>query len=104
MTKLFKFLAVLFFFINLGDAVSTHLVLDAGFAEESNPLMAWAWDTSPLLFMASKLTLGYFVTILLYRRAHTLLGRLTTVLALLMYSFVVAAHVRVWTLFWPELA
>jgi hypothetical protein len=41
--------------LNLADGVFTTVFLQLGVAEEVNPLMRAAWQTSPLAFMAVKL-------------------------------------------------
>jgi hypothetical protein len=41
--------------LNLADGVLTTLFLHLGVAREVNPLMRFAWSSSPLVFMALKL-------------------------------------------------
>jgi uncharacterized protein DUF5658 len=42
---------------NLVDALGTLAFVELGLASESNPLLRWAYDASPLLFMMGKLAL-----------------------------------------------
>ena len=40
---------------NFADAVITLVLLQLGLVQELNPLMRWAYEISPLMFMAAKL-------------------------------------------------
>jgi len=42
---------------NLIDGLATIALLELGLARETNPLMAWAYEASPLAFMMGKLAL-----------------------------------------------
>lgn len=42
---------------NLLDGLATISLLELGLARETNPLMRWAYEASPLLFMLGKLAL-----------------------------------------------
>ena len=42
---------------NLIDGLATLSLLEMGLARETNPLMAWAYEASPLAFMMGKLAL-----------------------------------------------
>jgi len=55
--KTFEKLMVVLLGMNVYDAVMTSFWLTAGLMTETNPIMAAAWEISPLVFMAAKLAL-----------------------------------------------
>lgn len=52
---------------NLIDALATTALLELGLARETNPLMRWAYEASPLVFMLGKLALVQGAILLVMR-------------------------------------
>ena len=80
--------------LNLLDAVFTLGFVQAGVAEEANPLMDSALAVSPVLFMLAKLSLVSLGIALLWRmRAHRA-AAVGILCAALIYGSVVAYHIH----------
>lgn len=78
--------------LNLLDAVFTLGWVEAGMAEEANPIMAALLDLSPVAFMAGKLALvgaGVFLLSTFYERV---LARVALVGTAGLYGAIVAYH------------
>ena len=88
-------LYVLTFALSNLDGYLTLLCLETGFCEEQNPFMRWAFDISPLFFMAVKnLAVGVFGAVLftLGIRYQRRLVLLSFVFLFLCYLWVVMFH------------
>jgi hypothetical protein len=92
-TRTLRWAAGLVVVLNLLDALWTITFLEAGVADEANPLMVSALAHGPVGFMIAKLALVSLSVMLLWRLRH----RRSAVLALwsgaMAYSLVVAYHV-----------
>lgn len=91
-TKHLTLLAGLVIVLNLFDAVWTLSFVEAGVAEEANPLMSTALGHGPLGFMVAKLTLVSLSVLLLWRLRHRVGAALGLWSGVLAYSMVVAYH------------
>ncbi len=56
---------------NFADALITLVLLQLGLVRELNPLMLWAYEISPLTFMAAKLTVVSAALLLLCCNRHS---------------------------------
>lgn len=94
----FEVSALILVALNLIDAASTHLSLALDLAYEVNPLMRWAFDTSPALFWVLKLSLvGIGLTIiaaLAADHAKRIVGTLNYI-----YGMVMAIHLLSWVIY-----
>ena len=77
---------------NLLDALFTYLFLQMNVVSEANPLMAWAYDHSPLSFMLLKLSCVQLGVLLLWAHRHLLAAQLAIQAAAGIYMGVVAYH------------
>ena len=77
---------------NLLDALFTYLFLQMNLVAEANPLMAWAYDSSPLSFMLLKLSSVQLGVLLLWAHRHLLAAQLAIQAAAGIYMAVVAYH------------
>lgn len=78
--------------LNLLDGVFTLAFLQAGVAEEANPLMRFAYEQSPLAFMGVKLALVNVGAAMLWLNRGTLAARAALGAGVLMYAAIVAYH------------
>jgi hypothetical protein len=85
-------LASLVIVLNLLDAIWTLTFVEAGIAEEANPLMASALGHGPLSFMIAKLTLVSLCVLLLWRLRHRAGAAIALWSGVLTYTLVVAYH------------
>jgi hypothetical protein len=77
---------------NLLDGIFTMAFLQLGVAEEANPLMAWAYEASPLTFMALKLLFVHVGLWVLSRNRVLAAARAAIHLGALLYAALVAYH------------
>lgn len=78
--------------LNLLDGLFTLSFLQLGLAEEANPLMRWAYERSPLAFMASKLLLVHLGAWMLWINRHSEAARAALAAGVLLYAGIVAYH------------
>jgi hypothetical protein len=71
---------------NLIDAVVTLLLLQLRAAEELNPLMRWAYEGSPLIFIAAKIAMVHLSVLLLCFHRRTPMARMAERLSAMFYS------------------
>lgn len=86
--------AMLTVVLNLLDAVFTLSFVQAGLAEEANPLMESALAVSPVLFMLAKLSLVSLGVALLWRMRGHRVAAFGILGAAIVYFLVVAYHLR----------
>ena len=77
---------------NLMDALFTYLFLQMNVVSEANPLMAWAYDSSPLSFMLLKLSCVQLGVLVLWLQRHVPAAQLAIQAAAGLYLAVVAYH------------
>ena len=77
---------------NLLDALFTYLFLQMNVVAEANPLMAWAYDSSPLSFMLLKISCVQLGVLLLWMQRHVPAAQLAIQAADGLYVAVVAYH------------
>ena len=77
---------------NLMDALFTYLFLQMNVVSEANPLMAWAYDSSPLSFMLLKLSCVQLGVLVLWLQRHVPVAQLAIQAAAGLYLAVVAYH------------
>ena len=77
---------------NLLDALFTYLFLQMNLVTEANPLMAWAYDSSPLSFMLLKLSCVQLGVLLLWAHRHVHAAQVAIQAAAGLYLAVVAYH------------
>lgn len=78
--------------LNLLDGLFTLAFLQAGVAEEANPLMRMAYEHSPAAFMGIKLALVNAGAAMLWMNRGTLAARAALGGGVLMYAAIVAYH------------
>lgn len=74
------------------DAILTIAVVEAGFAQEANPIMAWLLALGPCVFVIAKLTLVSAGAWLLWKLQGKRLARLGSWVVLCTYSSVMVYH------------
>jgi hypothetical protein len=84
--------AVLLVFLNLVDAVFTLSFLHLGVAEEANPLMRAAWNTSPMVFMVVKLMAVNAGALLLWTHRDARAARVALKGGALLYAGIAVWH------------
>ena len=77
---------------NLLDALFTYLFLQMNVVSEANPLMAWAYDSSPFSFMLLKLSCVQLGVLVLWLQRHVPAAQLALRAAAGIYVAVVAYH------------
>ena len=84
--------ASLLLLFNLLDGLFTLTFLQLGVAEELNPLMRWAYEVSPLFFMALKLAIVNAGVLILW--AHRVVGasRVAMAVGAVLYAGIVLYH------------
>ena len=78
--------------LNLADGVFTLTFLQLGIAQEANPLMRLAYESSPLGFMLLKLSIVHGGIGLLWLHRSSSAGRLALHAGVLLYAAIVAYH------------
>ena len=78
---------------NLLDALFTFTFLQMDLVSEANPLMAWAYQGSPLAFMLLKLSCVQLGVLLLWAQRHVPAAQVAIRAAAGLYLAVVAYHV-----------
>lgn len=84
---------LLLFFLNFLDAVLTIYWVHNGFASESNHLMAGLLDNSYELFLAVKLSVGAFASIVLWHWGNLPLAKYGLTIALTIYISIMGVHI-----------
>ena len=82
------------FMMNIFDAFATTFWIITGTAVEKNPFMDILIDSSPIVFISTKLVLVSMCIILLWRMRENTLSRFLTVFSFMIYSLVSIIHVR----------
>lgn len=77
---------------NLLDALFTYLFLQMNVVSEANPLMAWAYASSPISFMLLKLSCVQLGVLVLWLHRHVPAAQLALRAAAGIYLGVVAYH------------
>jgi hypothetical protein len=77
---------------NLLDALFTYLFLQMNVVSEANPLMAWAYQSSPLSFMLLKISCVQLGVLLLWLQRHVPAAQVAIQAAAGLYVAVVAYH------------
>lgn len=85
-------LGVLLLVMNLLDAVFTLTFLQIGVAEEANPIMRLANESSPVSFMAIKLGIVNLGVAVLASYRDAVLARLALQIAVAIYAVIVTWH------------
>ena len=79
--------------LNLVDALGTLTWLQMGLATEANPVMAWALELGPAVFILSKVALVCQAVGLLWRHRRNGGARLALVPVAILYALVVGTHI-----------
>jgi len=79
--------------MNLIDAFATMAWVELKFAEEANPLMAWALEYDIRVFILVKVSLVILGVLLLWRLRSYRITRILTVPVFLLYSYIVLVHI-----------
>lgn len=82
--------------LNVVDAASTHAALKLGWAYEANPIMAAAWDHSPLTFWLAKLLMIVLSLTLLSYTAKDRARALAITVCSAVYVFILSVHLAGW--------
>jgi Domain of unknown function (DUF5658) len=77
---------------NLLDALFTFLFLQMNLVSEANPLMAWAYDSSPLSFMLFKISIVQLGVLVLWLLRHLPAAQVAIRAAAGLYMALVAYH------------
>jgi hypothetical protein len=77
---------------NLMDALFTYLFLQMNVVAEANPLMAWAYDSSPLSFMLLKISCVQLGVLVLWLQRHVPAAQIAIRAAAGLYLAVIAYH------------
>jgi hypothetical protein len=80
---------------NLLDALFTFTMLQLDLVSEANPLMRWAYDSSPLSFMLLKLSCVQLGVLLLWAQRHVRVAGVAIQAAAGLYVAIVAYHFSV---------
>jgi len=86
---------IFLFFLNIGDAFTTHYWVTNGIAEELNPAMKILLETSPLLFLFLKITVGSICVLFFWKRRHEKIVKILTIPILGIYLTILFFHLRV---------
>lgn len=84
------------FGMNIADAASTHAALHFGVASEANPIMDWAYQTSPVFFWITKMALVVGGMVLVVSLATEEQTNKVLSIANVAYLIVMAIHVIGW--------
>jgi len=79
--------------LNLVDAVGTITWLHMGLATEANPIMNWAIQAGPGVFVVSKVSLVCLAVALLWRHRSVPTARLALVPVAMLYALIAGTHV-----------
>jgi hypothetical protein len=88
-------LAVTLILGNLLDALFTFTFLQLHLVDETNPLMRWIYEGSPLSFMVTKLACVQVGFLLLWVHRHVTAARLAMAAGATMYAFIVMYHLSI---------
>jgi hypothetical protein len=77
---------------NFLDALFTFMLLQLNLVSEANPLMRWAYDSSPLSFMLLKLSCVQLAVLLLWAQRHVPVAGLAIQAGAGLYVALVAYH------------
>jgi hypothetical protein len=91
-------LAVALILGNLLDAVFTFTSLQLHLVNETNPLMRWLYEGSPLTFLVAKLGCVQVGFQLLWAHRHVPMAQAAMAAGAVMYTFVVVYHLALWAL------
>jgi hypothetical protein len=79
--------------LNLVDALGTLTWLQLGLATEANPVMNWALQLGPSVFILSKVALVCLAVTLLWRYREVAGARLALVPVAMLYALVAGTHI-----------
>lgn len=93
----FERMMVLLVALNFIDGISTHALLSqSSGAVELNPLMRWAWTTSPDVFWVLKLGLVSVGMTIIARLATDKVAKTAILSSCLFYLVVIVIHIQGW--------
>jgi len=78
--------------LNLVDALGTLTWLQMGLATEANPIMNWALEMGPAVFILSKVALVCLAVALLWKHRDVAVARLALVPVAMLYALIVGTH------------
>jgi|ETNmetMinimDraft_25_1059894.scaffolds.fasta_scaffold103559_1 hypothetical protein len=78
--------------LNLVDALCTLTWLQMGLATEANPIMNWALQMGPAVFILSKVSLVCLAAALLWRHRDIAGARLALVPVAMLYALIAGTH------------
>ena len=88
--KLFTFLIISTFFLNVADAAfSLYYISYLKVLEEANPIWATIIHTNPVLFFILKMSIVALGCTFLYKNIHRISSKIGTVLCFTAYLFIV---------------
>jgi len=79
--------------LNLVDALATLTWLHLGLATEANPVMNWALQLGPSVFILSKVALVCLAVTLLWRHREVTGARLALIPVAMLYALIAGAHI-----------
>jgi len=88
-------LAVALIVGNLADALFTLTFLQLQVVDETNPLMRWIYDGSPLSFMVTKIACVQIAFLLLWAHRRLPAAQLAMAAGATMYSLIVVYHLSI---------
>jgi hypothetical protein len=88
-------LAVMLLLGNLLDALFTFTLLQLHVVVETNPLMRWVYEGSPLSFMVAKLGCVQLGFLLLWVHRHVAAAQVAMMAGATMYAAIVAYHLSI---------
>ena len=82
------------YFANFLDTTFTAIWLNAGIAEEINPIMGWVYLTCGVYwFITIKILVGAIALAILYVMRRRMLARILMIPVVLLYSYVSIIHI-----------
>src|SRR4051794_14564613 len=84
--------AVVLIILNLLDALFTLTFLQLNVAQEVNPLMRWAYETSPLSFVLAKVAMVQLAVLLLGMNRHLRAAQMVEAAGAMLYTGVLFHH------------
>jgi hypothetical protein len=88
-------LAVALILGNLADAVFTLIFLQLHIVDETNPIMRWVYEGSPLSFMVTKIACVQIAFLLLWAHRTLPAAQMAMAAGATMYSLIVVYHLSI---------